>query len=366
MVFKGCGFGGSGTRIGELVFSTGMIGYPEALTDPSYRGQILILTNPLIGNYGVPCVRRLKNGLLANFESESIQVEGLVISNLMPSSHWSMCYDLDQWLRMYGTPGIYGVDTRYLVKLIRDFGTVMAAVVVSEHVDDMDVHGLFDSLKGAFYDDLDLVDRVTIREPILHNADENRDSPIILVVDCGVKHGILRNIVGRGYSVARIPCKSDPTKYIYRYDRVVGIVYSNGPGNPIKLDQTISYIRSVIELDIPILGICLGHQLISLALGCDIFKLKYGHRGHNKSVINTLSNRCYISTHNHGYAVGFDSVRGSGFRVWFIDPDDRIIEGLIHRTKPIITTQFHPEASPGPNDTTWIFDLFIKMIERRT
>jgi carbamoyl-phosphate synthase small subunit len=356
-IYEGCGFGSEGIRVGEVVFTTSMVGYPESITDPSYKGQILVLTHPLIGNYGV-ARRDLVGwgGVYLHFESEEPMVEGLAVYEETSPSHWSSEKSLHQWFREHGVPGVSRVDTRAIVKRIRESGVMMGAIAVWRDGSGFDIDSLFDKIsRSPRYEDIPYPHQVSPREPIEHGS----DGVMIAVIDCGVKHGILRELLSRGFRVLRLPCRTRASEID---DDVRGIVISNGPGNPLVLGDVIRNVGELIETGLPILGICLGHQLIALASGGDVYKLKYGHRGANKPVLDLESGLGYVSTQNHGYAVDPESIRASGFKIWFINIDDKTVEGIIHERKPIMGVQFHPEAGPGPYDLTWVFDRFRRVI----
>ncbi len=359
-VYHGCGFGCKKTVVGEVVFTTSMVGYPESLTDPSYHGQILVITHPLVGNYGVASRGLAIRGVPEHFESDRIWVLGLVIYELTEPSHWSSVMSLDEWLRIEGVPGMYNVDTRAIVKRIRERGVMMGALCVYDPRDeDPDIDELINLIKRSpRYDNMKLAYDTATKDVVIYEGGR----PVIGVIDCGVKYGIIRELIRRNCTVIRYPPLTRPERIANECDAVI---VSNGPGNPAVLDEVIESVRSLIEYDIPMLGICLGHQLIALALWGRTFKLKYGHRGSNKPVKDVTRDRCYVTTQNHGYAVDLSSVERSGLRLWFINADDKTVEGLYHERKPVITVQFHPEASPGPYDTTWIFDKLLHMIERR-
>jgi carbamoyl-phosphate synthase small subunit len=358
-LFEGCGFGYEGVRVGEVVFTTSMVGYPESITDPSYRGQILVLTHPLIGNYGV-ARRSFRLGgydVYMHFESGEPQIEGLVVFEETSPSHWSSEKSLHEWLREYRIPGVSRMDTRGIVKRLRDRG-VMMGVIATWEGDDLDVDRLVEILsREPRYEDIAYAHRVSPREPVRH-GDGGR---LVAILDCGVKHGILREIILRGFSVIRYPCWSDPSDVVRDAS---GVIISNGPGNPAILREVIENVRELLEYSVPTLGICLGHQLIALALGGDVFKLRYGHRGANKPVLDLETGLGYVSTQNHGYAVDPESLSGTGFKPWFINIDDSTLEGIRHEKKPIMGVQFHPEAGPGPYDLTWVFDLFAKLMAK--
>ena len=362
-LFYGCGFGAEGLRVGDVVFTTAMVGYHEALTDPSYRGQILVFTHPLIGNYGVPSYRDLdpETGLPRYFESESIKVEGTVIAYLTEPSHRLARKSLDEWLREEGVPGVFGVDTRAITKILRERGVMRGVIAVSR--DEIDVEEMLRALeKSTSYDSIDFVKDVAPQSPVIHESPRG-GGRWVAVIDCGVKLGIVRALLRRGFSVVRVPPWMDPGRVMSSYG-VAGFVVSNGPGNPSLLDYAIKTVQAVLEYRVPVLGICLGNQLIALACGCSVYKLRYGHRGHNKPCIDLETGICYMTSQNHGYAVSRECLEEAGLRLWFINADDGSVEGLKHSRLPAIATQFHPEACPGPLDTEWVFDVFAKMVSR--
>jgi len=356
-VLEGRGFGSPGAKVGEVVFNTGMVGYPEALTDPSYRGQILCFTYPLIGNYGVPPYSLVDEfGLPLHFESERIQVRGVVIHELCEEpNHWAMTKSFDQWLREEGIPGIARVDTRRLTRKLRAQGVMMGALVVDE---EPKLDEAIESLeKAPKYGEVNYVDEVTVKEPIIHRG----PGKTVVILDCGVKVGIVRALLSRGYTVVRLPYNASVDD-VLSYDPQ-GVLVSNGPGDPKRCEATIKTVRELFELGVPMLGICLGNQIISLALGGNTYKLKYGHRGQNKPCIDLETKLCYVTSQNHGYAVDPSSLEGTGLKVWFINADDKTVEGIKHVSKPCIAVQFHPEARPGPYDTDWVFDEFSRLME---
>ena len=334
-------FGFPKAASGEVVFNTGMVGYPETLTDPSYQGQILVLTYPLIGNYGVPAVAQ-SNGLNHEFESDRIQVSGLIISNLaLQYHHWKASRSLDQWLFEAGVVGIYGVDTRALTKYLRNHGSLLGKIVV----DGADV-GFSDPNKE------DLVRQVTVAEPVLYGT----GAPRIVLVDCGCKRSILTNLVNRGVTVLRVSYDYD-----FEGEDFDGVVISNGPGDPKMCDTTITHIRKLMQKQAPLLGICLGSQILALAAGGNTYKLKFGHRGQNQPCVEIGTDRCYVTSQNHGYAVDVESLPGA-WEAWFVNANDGTNEGIRHRDLPFRGVQFHPEAAPGPVDTNFIFDDFLRMV----
>lgn len=341
---RGCGWGPEGAFVGELVFTTGMTGYERAFTDPSFAGQILVWTHPMLGCYGVSC----SDG----FESDRIQIAGLVASEI-PRPGRTGSRSLLDWLREQGTPTIYGVDTRALVKLLRERGVMKAALAI--HTDEIDLERLRKALLFApSYEEVNYGEAVSPREVIVH---ERPGSPKVSVLDCGLKNSIVRRLLEAGLEVHRYPCSSGPQELVEGYD---GVVLSNGPGNPAVMRRQIETVKKVLG-ERPVLGICLGMQLAALAMGASVYKLKYGHRGTNKGVIDS-SGKSYITSQNHGYAIEEHSLEGTGFEVWFRNVDDGTIEGLVHEELNAIFTQFHPEGGPGPRDTSWIFKEFARRV----
>jgi len=338
-VFHGFSFGFKKNVNGEVVFNTGMVGYPETLTDPSYRGQILVLTYPLIGNYGIPGNEKEDN-LLKFFESEKIQVQGLIISDYSHDySHWNAKKSLSDWMKEHNIPGIYNIDTRELTKKLRKKGTMLGKIV-------------YNNKKIPFENPnkRNLAAEVSIKEPIIYKKGKKR----IVVVDCGAKNNIIRAFLRRNYTVVRVPWDYD-----FLNEKADGVVISNGPGDPKKCKATIEHIKTAISKNMPILGICLGSQILALAAGANTYKLKYGHRSQNQPCVEKGTNRCYISPQNHGYAVDADTLP-QDWQEWFYNNNDGTNEGIIHISKPFFGTQFHPEASPGPDDTEFLFDMFIR------
>lgn len=357
--FFGHGFGAIKKVSGEIVFSTSMVGYPEALTDPSYNGQILTLTYPLVGNYGVPPYD-LELGIPRYFESESIKVTGLVIHELCKKPyHWASTRTLDEWLKNENVPGIYGIDTRKLTKKLRVKGVMLGILQVCEEDEEPNVEKLLKEVEAVPDPNLtDLVEEVTIKEPVRHEVGGKKT---VVLIDCGVKYGILRNFLKRGINVIRVPYNFSAEE-ILEYNPS-GVIVSNGPGDPKKCVETIECVRGLVEEDIPVMGICLGTQILALALGGDTYKLKYGHRSQNQPALDLETNRCYITTQNHGYAVNLDSLNGTNLEAWFMNANDKTVEGIKHKNKPAFALQWHPEASPGPYDTEFLFDEFLKLAE---
>ena len=356
--FVGKGFGATTKISGEVVFSTSMVGYPEALTDPSYKGQILTLTYPLVGNYGVPSYD-LEYGLPLFFESDRIQVQGLVIHELCHAPyHWTSRRTLDKWLSDEGIPGIYGVDTRHLTKKLRAYGVMLGILRVCEAEDDLALEKLLKETRSIPDPNLtDLAGQVSVKEPVHYKVDGRHS---IVLIDCGVKYSIIRNLLKRGISVVRVPYDFS-SKEVLEY-KPSGVFLSNGPGDPKKCAKTIDCVRELAD-QVPLMGICLGAQILTLALGGDTYKLKYGHRSQNQPALDLKTNRCYITTQNHGYAIANDSIKDTPLEAWFMNPNDKTVEGVRHKTKPVFAVQWHPEASPGPYDTEFLFETFAKILE---
>jgi len=360
-IFIGNGFGAPRSVSGEIVFSTSMVGYPESLTDPSYKGQILTFTYPLVGNYGVPPYDK-ENGVLKYFESDSIKVTGFIVHELCKNPfHWASKRTLDQWLKDEDVPGMYGVDTRKLTKKLRVKGVLLGILKVCEADEEPDLQALLNEVKSVQDPNFtDLAKQVTVKKPVHYSFGGNKTA---VVIDCGVKYGIIRNLLRRGFDVVRVP-------YDYSAQQILdnkpdGVMISNGPGDPKTCMKTIETVRALVEKDIPIMGVCLGTQILALALGGDTYKLKYGHRSQNQPALDLETGRCYITTQNHGYTVERESIAGTGLKEWFMNANDKTVEGVKHKTKPAFALQWHPEASPGPYDTEFLFDRFKKLAEAK-
>jgi len=339
---SGISFGYEGSVAGEVVFNTAMTGYPESLTDPSYKGQILVLTYPLVGNYGVP-VKDVENNLLKFFESETLHISGLVISDYSHEySHWNAEKSLGDWLKEHKIPGIYGVDTRNLTKILREKGSMLGKIICNEE----DVPVYDPNLEN-------LVDMVSTRKKEIYGNGKYR----ILLIDCGVKFNIIRYLLERDTTVIRVPWDYD-----FSQDDFDGLFISNGPGDPKKCDATIRNLSRAFNDSYPIFGICLGNQLMALASGADTYKLKYGHRSHNQPVLRVGTNNAYITSQNHGFAINNNTL-SKNWEPLYINLNDNTNEGMIHNKKPFFSTQFHPEASGGPTDTAFLFDRFINLIK---
>jgi carbamoyl-phosphate synthase small subunit len=356
-IFFGRGIGTESDTIGEVVFNTGMVGYCESMTDPSYAGQILCFTYPLIGNYGVPAYsRRDEFGLPRFFESDSIKVKGVVVQEACQvPSHWASTQTLSQWLASEGVPGIEGVDTRALVTKLRESGVMMGILANGRETQDREL--LSELLKkSAKYSSQNFVKDVSVAKPVVYGESERR----VVLLDCGAKYGIVRNLLRRGLQVVRLPYDSSYSAAM-KYDPA-GVVVCNGPGDPQICVSTAKTVGSLIASDVPVLGICLGEQIVGMSQGAETFKLKYGHRGQNKPCIDITTGRGYVTSQNHGYALDEKSLSRSELRPWFMNADDKTVEGVFHTTKPCMAVQFHPEATPGPYDTNFVFDRFVELM----
>ncbi len=336
---------------GEVVFNTAMVGYPESLTDPSYRGQILVLTYPLIGNYGVPALTQVDE-LSQMLESNEIQVRGLIVSEYCESpSHWQAKRSLADWLKKYKIPAIQGVDTRALTQKLREHGVMLGKIAPTD---------MRFSKTMTFVDpnDTNLVAEVSCKAKRIYKP---KGKPIgtVAAYDCGMKHNIIRSFLKRGVRVIRLPWDYDIRKLKGDWD---ALFVSNGPGDPKMADKTIDSMRYAMqETKKPVFGICLGSQLMALAAGGNTYKLKYGHRSANQPCSDTRTERCYITSQNHGFAVDEKSLP-KGWKVWFKNANDGTVEGLHHTSRPWFSVQFHPEASPGPEDANYLFDYFLDKI----
>ena len=351
-IFEGHSIGHSqfSPTVGEVVFNTGMVGYTEAMTDPSYAGQILCFTYPLIGNYGVPDYIEDEYGIIRNFESEKIRVTGIIAEEVSEEpSHFESKKSLAQWLDQEGVPGIQGLDTRELTIHLRSKGVMMGAIAETTER----ARNLLE--KAPDYSTLNFYDAVSTK--VAKRFGRNVRGRVALV-DCGLKLNIVRSLVQRGFEVVCLPYTTTFEEVMS--EKVQGIVLSNGPGDPKLCKPAIDLSALAVENSVPLLGICLGTQILALSQGAETFKLKYGHRGQNKPCIDLKRNRCMVTSQNHGYSVLPDSLKGTKLEPWFINADDRTLEGLIHTSKPCLAVQFHPEGSPGPLDPSYVFDIFAE------
>lgn len=343
--FVGRGFGAPGHIAGEVVFSTAMSGYVQSLTDPSYRGQILVLTYPLVGGYGVPAPR-VANSLDGPYESDRIQVQALVTQNpISRFSHHSAARSLSQWLADEGVPGVAGIDTRALTMHLRAHGTMRGTITAVE-----DHASAVDQVEMTSVNKL-----VAPAQVVRHEAGPRS----VLVIDAGAKDNLIRSLLARGLSVVRAPYTADVVRLAHEAD---GVVIGSGPGDPKHLPSLIEATRSLLgSYARPIFGICLGSQILALAAGADTAKLPYGHRGVNQPVRDLASGRCYVTSQNHGYAV-VDGTVPAGWEASFINVNDRTNEGLRSLSRPHFGVQFHPEAHPGPGDAAFLFDEFARLV----
>jgi carbamoyl-phosphate synthase small subunit len=339
--FTGTSFGWSGSVAGEVVFNTGMVGYPESMTDPSYKGQILAMTYPLVGNYGIPKSCEIDR-LETRFESNRIQISGLLVSEYSRShSHWNSAQSLSDWLKSQKIPAISGIDTRTLTKRLRHSGTMLGKIEFEEE-------------KIDFYDPNleNLVAQVSSEKVIEYGHGPQK----VVLIDCGCKNSIISSLTSRGVTVKRVPWDFDFLDEDYD-----GMMISNGPGNPKMCRKTILNVRKAFQLKKPVFGICLGNQILALAAGGNTYKLKFGHRSQNQPCVEVGTNRCYITSQNHGFAVD-NSTLPEDWVPWFVNANDGSCEGIRHNSLPFMSVQFHPEAAPGPVDTAYLFDRFINML----
>ena len=335
--FCGHSFGAFRNIGGEVVFNTAMTGYPESLTDPSYAGQILVLTYPLIGNYGVPA-----NDL---WESTQIYAEALIVSDYSEAfSHWNGKESLGDWLKREQRPAITGIDTRALTRLLRERGVMMGRI---------EIEGVGNTPLNLDYGDINYVETVSCQDIIRYNEGAGKR---VVIVDCGVKANIIRCLMKRGVEIIRVPWDYDFNSLDFD-----GLLISNGPGNPDNCQVTVNHIQRAMQNNKPVFGICMGNQLLAKASGATVYKLKYGHRSHNQPVRMVGTERCFITSQNHGYAVDSTTLNEEWLPL-FGNMNDGSNEGIRHRYKPWFSVQFHPEAAAGPTDTEFLFDEFIKLL----
>lgn len=347
--FHGKSFGYEQPVAGEVVFNTAMMGYPESLTDPSYAGQLLTMTFPLVGNYGVPPFTFDKQTGLPDFmESDRIYASALIVSDYSEQhSHWNAVESLGEWLQREKVPGITGIDTRELTKVLREHGVMMGKILFDDEPN---------NVPEADYEGVNFVDRVSVKEIVRYNEGAGRK---VVLVDCGVKANIIRELIQRGVEVVRVPWNYDYTDM--EFD---GLFLANGPGDPDMCSEAVEIIRKQMSRSRkPICGICMGNQLLSKAAGATIYKLKYGHRGHNQPVRMVGTQKCFITSQNHGYAVDARTL-DKDWEELFVNMNDASNEGIRHKENPWFSSQFHPEACSGPVDTEFMFDKFVETLKR--
>lgn len=347
--FHGKSFGYEQPVAGEVVFNTAMMGYPESLTDPSYPGQLLTMTFPLVGNYGVPPFTFDKQTGLPDFmESDHIYASALIVSDYSEQySHWNAVESLGEWLQREKVPGITGIDTRELTKVLREHGVMMGKILFDDEPN---------NVPEADYEGVNFVDRVSVKEIVRYNEGAGRK---VVLVDCGVKANIIRELIQRGVEVVRVPWNYDYTDM--EFD---GLFLTNGPGDPDMCSEAVEIIRKQMSRSRkPICGICMGNQLLSKAAGATIYKLKYGHRGHNQPVRMVGTEKCFITSQNHGYAVDARTL-DKDWEELFVNMNDASNEGIRHKENPWFSSQFHPEACSGPVDTEFMFDKFVETLKQ--
>ena len=344
--FQGKSFGYEKPVAGEVVFNTAMMGYPESLTDPSYAGQLMTLTYPLVGNYGVPPFSVEANGIATFMESDKIYASAIIVSDYSETySHWNACESLSDWLKREKVPGVTGLDTRQLTKVLREHGVMMGQIIFDDEPE---------NIPTAEYEGVNWVERVSCKDVIRYNEGAGKK---VVLVDCGVKNNIIRCLIQRGVEVIRVPWNYDYTDMAFD-----GLFLANGPGDPDMCVDAVEVLKKQMSMSRkPICGICMGNQLLAKAGGATIYKLKYGHRSHNQPVREVGTNRCYVTSQNHGYAVDAATL-GNDWRELFVNMNDGSNEGIRHLSHPWFSSQFHPEACSGPVDTEFMFDRFIETL----
>lgn len=351
--FHGKSFGYDAPVAGEVVFNTAMMGYPESLTDPSYAGQLMALTYPLVGNYGVPDFSFEENGLPTNMESDRIYASAIIVSDYSEQySHWNAKESLADWLKREKVQGITGIDTRQLTKVLREHGVMMGKIIFDDEPE---------NIPEAHYEGVNFVDQVSCKEIITYKptSDSKQKAPKVLLVDCGVKVNILRCLLRRGVEVIRVPWNYD-----FNDMEFDGLFLANGPGDPDMCEAAVTNISKFLANPKvrPCMGICMGNQLLSKAAGATIYKLKYGHRSLNQPVRMLGTDTCFITSQNHGYAVD-SSTLGDDWEPLFVNMNDGSNEGIRHKKNPWFSVQFHPEACAGPVDTEFLFDKFVNLLK---
>ena len=374
--FAGWSFGSDEEAVGEVVFNTAMTGYPESLTDPSYAGQMLVMTYPLVGNYGVPATTMRDNGLPLFMESSRIHVKALIVADYSPMfSHWNAQESLASWLKREQIPALTGIDTRRLTMKLREHGVMMGRICLAPYTSlkaDGSATATDSLLQGEAYGSVNWVEKVSCKEVIdyapdgttstaagrLEHAGLAPSAKRIVLVDCGVKANIIRCLLQRGLEVVRVPWDYDFNRLDFD-----GLFLANGPGDPDLCEATVQHIRQFLHdgRQRPCMGICLGNQLLAKAAGAKTYKLKYGHRSHNQPVRQVGTNKCFITSQNHGYAVD-DKTLPSDWEPLFVNMNDGSNEGIRHKSLPWMSAQFHPEASSGPVDTDFLFDDFLNLL----
>lgn len=350
--FTGESFGYEGPVSGEVVFNTAMTGYPESLTDPSYAGQLMVLTYPLVGNYGVPAFTFREDGLATCHESDRIYASAIIVADYSEAcSHWNSCETLSDWLKREKVPGVTGIDTRALTRKLRESGVMLGQLIFENNPQ---------SALPAQYEGINFVEKVSCKEVITYKPEGAAKRVVLL--DCGVKHNIIRCLLKRGVEVIRVPWDYDFNQL--EFD---GLFLSNGPGDPNTLVAPVEHIRAFLEKEMnaanprPLAGICLGNQLLAKATGASVYKLKFGHRSHNQPVREVGTTKCFITSQNHGYAVDSDTL-GKDWEPLFVNLNDGSNEGIRHKSMPWFSAQFHPEACSGPVDTEFLFDKFVNLL----
>lgn len=345
--FHGYSFGYEHPVAGQVVFNTAMMGYPESLTDPSYAGQLMVLTYPLVGNYGVPPFTINESGIATFMESDRIYASAVIVADYSEEfSHWNACESLADWLKREHVPGITGIDTRELTKVLREHGVMMGKILFDDEPD---------NIPNADYEGVNFVDKVSCKDIIRYNEGAGKK---VILVDCGVKYNIIRCLINREVEVIRVPWNYDYTSMDFD-----GVFLGNGPGDPDMCEDAVVVLRKQMSMSRkPICGICMGNQLLAKAGGAKIYKLKYGHRSHNQPVREVGTDRCYITSQNHGYAVDASTL-GPEWHELFVNMNDGSNEGICHVENPWFTSQFHPEACSGPVDTEFMFDRFVEKLK---